>query len=310
MKIIKSQYIKSNLHINQIVKININMSQIYIPIEDIDIGNIIPNILILFVKSNIKPNYYNIFSSVEILIVNSNGLMNGLWKEIPEHVKYIIVNKKLYFNNKNKFDFIDFENWDKKKEIISELIEQNKINDINLFNQTVLYWACYTRMTDKASQIIDLMSDDEINKSYINDQTPLFWTCDLILPELSIKLINRMSIDAINKSDNQGRTALYCACYNGINEIIVLLINKMNYESINKHDKYGYTALYVACLNGNINSDLVFKLIDKMSNDAINKTDDQGQTALLWTCIHKQIDISNKLINRMNHNTIYLKDKK
>jgi len=101
MELNNCQYYKIDLPIEEIDKIKV-IDNDYKSIEDIDVGNIIPNVLVYFNNKDNKPNYNNIFPSVKILITNYNGLRNGLWKEIPEYIKYIVYNDLTYnniFNN-------------------------------------------------------------------------------------------------------------------------------------------------------------------------------------------------------------------
>jgi len=150
-------------------------------IEDIELGETMPNILIYNVYSINKPNYNNIFPSVKILVTNEYGLKDGLWNNIPDHIEYIIVDGKIYKNNKDKFDFIEFENYEKKIEIIIELLMEGRINEKN-----------------------------------INDKTLLYYACRYSLNEISMRIINKMTSEALDIYDDGGFTALYWACVKGL----------------------------------------------------------------------------------------------
>jgi len=248
------QYLKLDVSIEEIAKIKIKTN--YIDrrgIEDIEIGDIKPNVLIYEVGifySSKKPNYENIFYSVKILITNSRGLEDGLWREIPDFVEYIIVNNEIFKNNRNKFDFIVFEKEEREKEIIEELIHEDRINEYRINGDTILDWACCLKMSDVTI----------------------------------IKLIDRMTTEAINYIDKYGHTSLMTTCCQGSSKDIILkLIERMNYETINMLNDDGKTALDYACKEG-VDEDVVikimlkttFELIIKNINDKIGDAHENG----------------------------------
>jgi len=319
MELLNYQYYRIDLPIEEIAnKIKIKNNDFKF-IEDININDYIPdgitpNILIYKLYGQV-PNYNNIFPTVKILITNGSGLDDGLWNKIPDHVEYIIVNNEfdsdineIYLNNKNSFDFIEFEDSEKKIEILLELIRDNNLNKINILNQTILHGVCFCQMIDEALKLIDIMSDDIINKTDIYKSTALQWAFLFIhndkLSNIALKLIDRMSDDAINNSNRSGLTALHLAASRGLNDVVLKLLGRMNIETINKWSNNGETALFYAINSRNQDNYIALKLIEIMSDEAINKNDFRDATALSHACIRRKSIVALRLIERMNNESI------
>jgi len=297
MKLKNCRYYKINLPIEKIADIDVDENVRYDSIESIEIGNEPPNVLIYLVNDKV-PEYVNMYPSVKILITNNGGLEDGLWKEIPDHVEYVISNGRIR-KNKNKFDFIKFE--DNKKEIIEELIEKGRINECTTLGETVLYLACDYSLEEIALKLIDRMSDEAVNKIAHNGRSAFYVACCHRLSLVALKLIDRMNDIVVNKCTCED-TALYWACSNNMTDVAIKLIERTNDKIFNFIDYTEKTILYWPCRNKN--TDMALKLIDRMNCKTINHWDRCGVTALYSACENNMTEVALKLIDRMSKKAI------
>jgi len=291
MELNNCQYYKIDSPIDEIAQIKVNKKN-YKLIDNVDKADIIPNILVYLEKEDKRPNYNNISPSVKILITNKYGLINGLWKEIPDYVEYIICDNLVYKNNKDNFDFIEFENEKTKVEIIHKLINQNLINKSNINGETLLHIVCRYNMIDEANEIFKLpncfsekiintnsiyykISDKTFNKFDNKKRTALYWACKCSCKYWIFKLIDRMSDEAINK-DISTIFELFSIVINNTQDTLKL-INRIKNETINTCDNDNTTLLHIACYHGN--TQIALKLIDLMNVDILLKTDSFGYLA-------------------------------
>ena len=332
------QYVNIDLPIEEIAKIKVcdlilrkGKSKLYYDrirykaIEDIEIKDIMPNVLIYeldyevyYSHREIKPDYDNIFGTVKILITNRSGIKDRLWREIPDFIEYIIVEGRIYKNSKDKFDFINFELKLIKHDIKLNRDEIYRCNNYNKFIREE-FDRLLKMKKEKLKVINELIEEERINEWNIFGETVLYYICKYggMKLENILLLIEKMSVEAINKWDNKGRTALYWACKNKWDDIAIKLIDRMSDEAINKWDDNGRTALWWTCYNADYfsESEMAIKLIDRMSEEAIKKENIKlekdymkeeedimiiGETALTRIFENLMINVAMKLIDRMS----------
>ena len=157
-----------------------------IDLEENNIYNL-PNILVFKSKEE-TIDFENIFSSVKILISDYNTIGYNKWLDIPENIEYIIVEGKIYRNNKkNKLEMAYFM---KTIEIINYIeeviIPEDKINEETYNKNTVIdviideIWKVSEsnyKLKDKLEElfmiIIERIDKEKLNKKYENNYTIL-----------------------------------------------------------------------------------------------------------------------------------------
>ena len=91
-----NQYLRLDIPLEDIAKIEIKTDKNNKTISDLEIKEEEPNIVIAYGGINKKIDYINIFSSVRILITNIETLI-GKIEEIPDFIEVVIVSNKIYY---------------------------------------------------------------------------------------------------------------------------------------------------------------------------------------------------------------------
>jgi len=240
MTYINNQYIRLDIPLEEIAKIEVRTDEKNRMISDIDIiikkekkflgfkyGSEIslesPNIIIAYGIYN-KIDYCNIYGSVKILITDYFTLM-GKIEEIPEFIEVIIVRNIIYYdrNKKNSdkdFDLLIFENNEDKFEMkVERLIERGKINSYNNIESTILNYLIWNKKEEMAIKVIDKMEIETINKANKYRNTALILACSKQMERVALKLLERENIN-INYVDQYGETAMVLATSNNMKSVI------------------------------------------------------------------------------------------
>ena len=263
------EYIRVEENIEEISKIKIKTNKLYRKIEDIEIDIIEPNILTYYYDKNMENiKLENIYSGVKILIT-SKELMIKKYKEIPEYIENIIVDGKIYYNNGNKLEYIDFMSVSELDEIIDNYIYNNRCNEVNSRGQIILERAIIS-FHKRTNEIIDKTSEENINK-YLFD-TLLIYISDWRNIENMKKIIKRLYNETINRTKNN-YSLLFMAVRNSISkELIEYLVEKSDDKILNLVD---YEAYYgndiLECLIENNMDDLVIKNFDRFEDKLFDK---------------------------------------
>jgi ankyrin repeat protein len=312
MKIVDNQYIRLDMSLEEMAKIEIEFEDINKGLEDINIyddkGE--PNVVVYY-EFDERGDLNNIYTGIKTMITNMAAIVDR-WDNIPEYIENIIVYGRVYKNTKDKFDFLEFNSEERQREIIDELVRENRINECNIIGDTVLWWVCRKSLLTKALYIINNLTNKEIvNYSYENE-TALYWACHRKLEPVALILIDMMSDEAINKWNDNDMTVLHEASLMEMREVEIKLIERMSDEAINKVNIRGITALYYVCENNQ--EDIAIRLIERMSDEAINtcckyEWNEYVTTSLYWACKNKMKEIAIRIIERMTKENINRKCK-
>jgi len=289
-----NQYIKLNIAIEEISKIRVLMDGKNKLIEDLEIGIEEPNIIICYGGKEMR--YENIYYSVRIVITDYMTLYER-WREIPEFIEYIIVYGKIYKNNRDKFNFIEYNDAMRQEIILREMIEEERINEINDEGNTVLMILCRKNKKEEIKKIIEKMDKKMIDNANNDKKTALHIACEEKNMDIVEILIKYMSMRGINKSDKEDNTGLIILCMIQQEEMAIKVMMKMSKEGINKYNKCGESALYWSCEHY---MDIITNnLIRNMDEEVINKRVRNGESILSLLCKKRNEKYIIKILPKM-----------
>jgi len=324
-------YYKIDLPIEEIANLKINDGEKIENICDIEIDDNIcnsqfPNVLVYchyddnkFSRSSWEDpesdddtnDFDNIYGTVRILITSNSKMCCGLWKNIPDFIEYIIVDGKIFINSKSKFDFISIEDEYDRIQIIKELINENKINETNIFGETILIIICklyklsFQDISDLALNLINIMSIDTINKRDRYNYTALHYSSIQGKPEVSLKLIDKINDDIINEN---GAEILRHCLLEKMKCVRLKLIDRINDYVINTYQNEKGNTLLMSVIKIVGCQSSIEKIIDKTCDEQINKCNYDGDTALSFICMWPEYGrMENtilKLIDKMSDDKI------
>jgi len=174
MTYINNQYLKLDIPIEEIAKIEIKIDKNNIALEDLEINDYSNIIIVYGYKVNYNTifggvNYNNIFSGVKILITNHDALIYNNYK-IPEYIKSIIVYGCVYNNNerdierlKNSLDLIYALHW-YNMQLPLEILKRThniNLNQKSYYGHTALKLA---RMGNMGPVIFELLMRKQIDE--------------------------------------------------------------------------------------------------------------------------------------------------
>jgi len=227
--------------------------------------------MICYGNEKIKIEYNNIYSTVRTIITNKSAI-NNKWDEIPEYIENVIIENRIYKNNKDKFDYIKFNDKEKINQIIDELIENENF--------------------ERTNNIVDESIFDYIIDYKYSD----------------INTIKKMNNKLINKVDKNGLSLLEMYCvrsHNWINQnarekgekIILEIIKLMSDEMINKVYKYK-------------KQETMEIEIDKTSKKNIEDkaVEYKGRSIVYYICKYKWKECLKKIIKRCDKKLFNIHD--
>ncbi len=159
---VNNQYLRLEETIEEISKIRIKMDENNRMIEDLEMTEYEPNIII---ASGEKVNYNNIYGTVKILITDIETIEKN-YDKIPENIEKIIISGEIIENKISEINgyILLRATARNNEELAMKILERDNIN-VNIKNKngfTSLIWACYNKMDIVAIKILE-RGEIEIN---------------------------------------------------------------------------------------------------------------------------------------------------
>ena len=274
-----NQYIRREIgDIEEIREYKISINRENKRIEELEIGDK-PNILICCEgeEGERKIRYENIYPSVRIIITDRDAIDNR-WEEIPEYVEYVVVIYYRYFrgmeiirNTRNKYDFIEYNEIERQKRIIREMIEEGRINEINQKGESILYTICKMKMRDLEEEgigIIERVDKGIINHKTRNNNTIIQMAVMNSMERIAERLIEYTTEENINHRDKIGRSILWMACFCGLKSVIRKIIGKTRGEIIEEKE-IKLMPIYILCQYGDELKEEIEIVMSKMRKESI-----------------------------------------
>jgi hypothetical protein len=154
MTYINNQYLILDKSIEEISKIKIKIDENNQIIEDLEITEYQPNIIIAYGE---KVNYNNIYGTVKILITDIETIQIN-YNNIPENIEKIIISGEIIENKISDINgYLLLRATVKNNEELALIILERTDININIENKngfTSLIWACYNKMACVAIKIL------------------------------------------------------------------------------------------------------------------------------------------------------------
>jgi len=211
-------------------------------IEDLELnldGGIEPNVIICFSGRNrVEIDFNNIYSSVRTIITNKENVIGDKYLEIPEYIENIVVDHRIYKNTRSRIEFIELMDEKEIKNLIKELVESGNINLKNSFNENLLMICLKYKIYEYINYLIDNMEDEIKYIETKHKRNILYWACYSRMKEKALKIIREGEEDKVKKLvdtiDIFNLTALDWACMIGEYELAYEIVIRMDKEIINK----------------------------------------------------------------------------
>jgi hypothetical protein len=173
-------------------KINIMYITDETRIEELDIGEEIPNVLVYKNKNN--RSFENIFNSVRILITDIRSIAKGSYKTIPENIERVIINNiDMGDIKENRVDLIEFIAENEVNEYIeNEFINKGKYNNISKNGNNILLLSIKRRIKEKYEKIIENINNEIILRRNDKGKNALEYAIENFDIKTALKLLEKI----------------------------------------------------------------------------------------------------------------------